>query len=1406
MMEKKLYKDYFNIDPKYYAAVTAELINEGKVSWKGFYPHDTFVKLLQTTYKVLSGAASRSIWVEGAYGTGKSHAALTIKSLIEATDAEVIDYFNDYGLNKDLRDKFISMKNSGKIITIHRIGSAGIHTDTDLILAVQQSVMAALKAHGIENKGEASMKDAFLKWLEKAGSKTYFNELISQEQYAWTFSGVKVDDIIEKLKTGTDLQIENIMRDIMTVLKDAGQYGLFQDVTDMAGWIKSIIQNNDLSAILFIWDEFSEYFLTHPVGLTGFQTLAEISLSHPFYFMIVAHESRNLFSDADTAKKTLDRFEPSIKIELPENMAFRLMSQAMKTTSDPVLSKQWIEDYAPALNNELINVRNTIAEIAKRKSRLGEKTVISDKDLQSIVPIHPYAALLLKHIATVFNSNQRSMFDFIISNDMEEAKGFKWYINTYGIMDTKNNLLTIDLLWDFFCGKEQNGLNDDVRGVLDSYRLLRSDKLVDEEQRVLKTLLLLQAISLRVTGNELLVPNDQNLDLAFEGLLDWHKGKAIAIANGLCAKNLIFKKPVAGGKFEYCGASGGTAETIEPYRKKVIDETKTQDLIVSANLLEAVSVPVAFKERYVIEATGAAGFTQTVAKLNDKSITERFKVIVTFAMNDIESAQIKQHISKAINNPQNGIIFIETLTPMGKDLYDQYVETMAFSKYNISKDKSQAAHYEKQAISVLKDWQSKISDGAFVLYDQNNKVGSRKANLQDLQEALRLINHQKYYYGLEQYQLNYTMYSAYQLANGAYYGITQTLSGAYSNKNKNMSFEKALEGAWGVEKYWEKPDMQSSSIVHIKKRVDQIIQNGFNSGAGIVSMSSILDEMEKEPFGFMPSSVTALVLGFVMKEYAVSDYYWSNGSNSEIMTIEKMKTMIGNALQQRINHNKNYKEEFIRSMTPEVRNFLNCTIRVFKISATNCGSVEDARDQIRIKMKELSFPIWCIKYILDAQQISTPVSILNEIIDCYTGIANTANSQQGTENKLAERIGQLVMECHTIMDDLEVLITNAYCQKGMVAYIKEYKDGVLLQLAEAICDNGIYLEQVKKKFDANEANWVWNQDTVDEKISDVILEYKIIVESNKSLQKCTTLKETISVWNTRTNYIYMPCDIVMKYVGDLAPFLEQLKLIKQNGTIAEHNKQKFYDLLLTQRESFDSFYKNQVQYFAQDAEAFLGDLEKDEIAELYDALPCGQFTKSKSEYYQLVQTRVNEYIQKQWKKKIHDLWFAKTGSKDPVKWSEDNMVPILCLFDNNERTRVKTVFNTMKSAKPSEVEAQEAIKYLESADFYNRLKDVSYQEKCFRERILGRYAILLQDIPLIKNELVNNVQDCVYDWMDNRTVQDVLRKMADKQYKLTGCDQAIEVIDKMDSEQLRRYLKNRISDDVDFGMMILKGE
>ena len=51
---------------------------------------------------MLSGKDSRSLWVEGAYGTGKSHAALTVKSMLEASDDEIRAYFKDYGLRMTL--------------------------------------------------------------------------------------------------------------------------------------------------------------------------------------------------------------------------------------------------------------------------------------------------------------------------------------------------------------------------------------------------------------------------------------------------------------------------------------------------------------------------------------------------------------------------------------------------------------------------------------------------------------------------------------------------------------------------------------------------------------------------------------------------------------------------------------------------------------------------------------------------------------------------------------------------------------------------------------------------------------------------------------------------------------------------------------------------------------------------------------------------------------------------------------------------------------------------------------------------------------------------------------------------------------------------------------------------------
>lgn len=1404
MAESKLYKDYFNIDPKYFPQVTEALIKEGKVSWKNYFANPAFLQVIEQTYNMILGDGL-SMFTWGPYGSGKSHLVLTLISMMNASDEEVTEYFQDQNLPSDLLTKFLTMKNCGEIITIHRIGSANIISETDLILAVQQSIMKALGDKGITNQGEASMKDSFLNYLSDDLNKTYFDGVIKKDEYAFDFSGQSADDVISVLTSDDAVASEEMMRKVMRVMKDIGQYGLFKDANAMSDWIKDIIDKNNLKAIVFAWDEFSEFLISHPMGLTGMQTLLEISNSHPFYFITVSHEAERVFADAKAAKKFLDRFQKPVEISLPENTAFKLLANALKITNDPLLSDEWNNKIKPTLNNSgtggLSQVRKTILNF--ERTRNGKKSEFSDEDLQNVVPIHPYAALILRQIASMFNSNQRSMFDFIIS-DNNDSKGFKWFINNYGPF-TKINILTVDLLWDFFCGKQISGLSDDVRGIFLSYDGLKSDSLLPDEQRVLKTILILQAVTVRMSNDNLLSPNAETIDLAFSGT-GWPKGKALNIARGLVDKGLVFEKPMANGKKEYCVANGNVGDDIGKYRQQAIAETKTSALITSADLLGAVAIPKQVNMRYKVETAADSSFQTAMNNHLKHSYRERIKAVVTFAMNVEEAQKIKQQIIRNINMPNNDVVFIETLTPMGEDLYKQYIDALAYCKYYTGKDKQQANHYQNQAEGVLRQWYQNISNGAFWVYTTDDKNGSRKANVTDLGDWLMRYDQKLYTNCLEQYSLNATLYDAFNLSQGAELGIKQETKSAYKVNTAKMSIENALADAWHVDNYWNDPTKQSALIVKVKKRIEEIIEESFLKNNGEVSILHIYDEMEKPPFGFMPNAITSFVLGFCLKEYATSNYFWSNHSNTETMTIDKMKGMIANTLNHRTNEVKNFKEEYIVTMTAQMRGFLNGSAEVFGISQAQCTSIESTRDQIRIKMKSYSFPIWCVKYVIAKTGITTSKETIEKVIDSYLGIANTANANKDSESVLAERIGTIFIDNPDAVKDLKTLINDANCRDGMLCYIDVFEDGELKKLAQEINDGGNYIDEVKNKFSASDGNWVWNIQTANEKISDVILEYKIIRESNKSLSKCKSLKEIISEWATRTNNIKMPCEIAAKQTGDLGMFLWQLSNIKRNGTIAEQDKQKFYDLLCQQREAFDAFYKDQIPYFVADASSFVADLSDTDIAEIYNQLPSGQFTKGKTEYYNFIKQAIDKYISAQWKKKMLDMWREKTDTKDPEEWSNIHNTPILCMIEDSKRSAARKIFDTIKSTNPSDDDAKEAIDYMENEDFYGLLKDQNEIDKRFMRDIVGTNSVILKDIKAIRNQITKTVHDSAYYWLGNTAVQHCIKNMVDMEYKLNGSERASQIIDTMDAQQLRDYLKRRIADDAEFGLQILKGE
>lgn len=1407
-MSGKLYKEYFDIDPRYYAAVTEDLIKSGMVKWTSFYPHDTFVKLLKKTHAMLSGQDHRSLWVEGAYGTGKSHAALTVKSMMEASDGEIREYFRDYGLQDDLCQKLIADKNNGRLLTIHRIGSAAIRSDQDLILAVQDSIMAALADHGMANRGEASLKEAALRWLEKKANRDFFNVLIHEEDYIWEFGGKTADEVIAALESAEDEKmVSAMMGRILKVANNNGIMAVRMDIPALCEWIKSVITMNGLSAILFVWDEFTEYFLNNQNALTGFQTLAELSQSVPFYFLIVTHESTSLIQNRDTRKKILDRFVGSetIRIEIPDNIAFQLMAKAMKVTEEPDLRREW-DEYKGDLNDNLADVRRTILTSARKHATMGQKTVISDGDLQAIVPLHPYAALLLKHMSSTFHSNARSMFDFIISNDMTEAKGVKWFINGHGPLDDNNdNLLTVDMLWDFITGKGQSGLSEDVREVLDSFNLLKQGSLTPNEERVFKTELLLEAISLKVSHVELLRPNAQNLDLAFAGT-DWPMGRASSIAAGLVEKGLLFERPVGNGQVEYTVANrGGDRGKLNLYKEDVRKETTTKDLIGRAGLLSAVALPPAIQGRFVMEGAARTDIKGVGAKLRGQKKPHRFAAVVTFALNDTEAGAIPGVILEEMNR-HNDLLYIECLTPMGEDLLNQYVENLANSRYYSSQDRGLAKSHEEEAGKCFTRWKERISSGPFRLYAPAYKSGLRVANLSALQEKLQELDRQAYPCGLEHYTLTDTMFQKGPLAQGAECGITEELKGQFKSSNRKTSLETALDGVWKVDRYWEEPMKKSLPIVRIKQKVEEVVKAGLAGPSGRVSMLSIYEALEEAPFGFMPTNVTAFVMGFVLRDYASDAYFWSNGTSSVSMTVDKMKQMIANAINQKFAPSAKYKEEYIVAMSENHRYFLRCTAEAFDIPKDQCGSIENAQVQVRLKMKKLPFPLWCLKSILKDVPV-TARDQLGEVIDAYCGIANTANSgTREAASEQADRIGALVHGNEAIIRDLKMLLTDDMCSKGMQAYLGTYRDGELLQLAAKIGDSGAYLWQVKKKFSADAANWVWSIDTANEKIDEVILDYRIIEESNKSLKKCTTLQEVEQGWNARTNRIRIPWDVLRKSAGDVQVLLELLCRLKKEGTLKDEDKQAFYNALLTQREAFEDFYRDQLPWFKEAASEFIDEMDEQDVADFYETIPDGQFTKGSTPYFNYLEQAIKKHKAGKLKNQLRALWKEKTGTIGPVEWSLQYQTPILCLFGDNERSQAKEVFEVIRAQAPSDTAIRNAIQYLERAAFYDRMNDPQERDRCFMDRVVGDYAVMLGDADGIRAELKRRGFDKPYDWMDDSMVKNCLKKMAEKQYKLKGSERAQAVIDRMDADQLRHYLRNLIADNLAVGMQILKND
>lgn len=1380
-MASKKYCEYFDVNESYFPCIDESAINAG-APWETTYPHETFIDLLNSAEKMLGGTTNRSIWIHGAYGTGKSQCAYALKKILEVPNDELRAYWDRYEplkKNKALLEKLIGHKEQG-VLTAYRYASGSITSPQLLFLAVQESIRAALDAVPGSYKGENTLKESVIAWLTDSSHNAFVNSLLQKPEWVSEFSQSSADEIINSLRKRSD--VSSLMESIFKMAEKEGITALSLTADSLCAWIKDIVAQNHTKVVL-IWDEFSGFFRQNRNSLDEFQKIVALCQETHFYFVIVTHPITSIagasISKDDPMSVVQQRYK-QIEITLPPNIAFELIGHVFSVI--PAAKDQW-EVMTGDLNSKI-----SASKIAVMKAAV----VKSDSVMQHMLPIHPMAALVLKNIASAFQSNQRSMFDFIKTPKDLDVHAFQWFIqNTRP--DSDRSLLTVDMLWDFFYEKGKDYLTSDIKLILDTYP--QQTNLTEKEKVVLKTILIMQAVDQRLGGTiPVLKATDQNLSYAFEGDWDVYENECKSIAKALVKKGVLIQTPIADGKQVYSAAVlAGDGAKIDRLKDEVRKNgTITKLVEEGTQLASALSLTLPLRLRYAVNTdTGAlpvvtvTNFVKMMDQLKVKDTSWHFFAVLALARTDEEAQTFRNMIKKTIGNAEyKTILVIDALSsPLGLELFEEYVSYSAMSMYYNGNNNQQSKDNARKAREVLdRTWRDRIHDGSFIVWSYANQDGEKATGANAVHTIMQTVVLNRYNHvpdftkGLTESQLKNT-----QTKQVAKYGF-----GLSDVKGLIAGCEKTVLGkVWNRDTYWSDQELEKEPISIIKRSVDKLIHEAFREN-GRISIDEICELLETA-YGFAPCNLTAFVLGFLLKEYK-GDPFRSQDSEGlrESMTPDKLSEMIGNY------YSKKAKTTYIVSLTPEEKSFYELTEKAWRITPNTCTSPTQASSLIQAKMRDFVYPVWTLEEVDNTG--------VYDIVKKYIALIQSDGKAAHT---IAIEIGKIGMQRSSCGDHLQALLTADNCLNGMSLFIQHFEGGKLSTLAKEIGASDHVLSDIKKLFSVKHAAQ-WIASTGEDEIRKLTVEYSFVKVTNALLNVSKDSKEgAFKSWRELLKFLGLSCESIQaKYPALNNLFTLLLKIVNYEDILPDNMKMLRDELTIHNTEMHDLL-SSPLNSFIDLYAPYLTGFSHEECEIIKNSITEDMFVLSATKGNAVVKKAADDYRKGQVKDQLFRLWSERTGgTKSPKHWSEHYKTPILCCIDPEIYGEAKKAFAVLNSSQHSESEIKMALEFCEGADFFDVIADSDYRNKCFMEQIVGCYSKLLPDITAIRSAL-EDTDIAPYDWADDPRIKAKIKNMASVEYNAGGSDAAINTIESMPIDQLKTWLKQLAVSDMELGVKII---
>lgn len=1008
---------------------TFNITEEKENYWKQFITNEKFesnLKEIVNAFTSLTGDQHKSIWVQGTYGTGKSHSTSVIKHLLSDNLEDITDYIGKL-TNPQLKGMLLNFRKKARVFPVVLKGTYSIVDTEELKYTIQRAVAQQLNEAGISVTVKSDFQ-AVIEMLEDKKFSSFWDSMLKQELDRYASS-------IDELKEALEIGDVNVLKEINIALKKSNMIKATPDIKQWLIEVMDELRKQKVADYLVIfWDEFTSLLeITERRSILNcMQDIAELSKAPRedekdkfigVYVFLITHksmEATDSYKELKEDEKTMAKARfLGLKYDMQDITTYHILSNALKI-SDKAKYAQIVSE---RIKNQ-IEVKQALDEIVAPMDKSAQTKEI----IQKLYPFHPYTAYLATFVSRAIGSAERSIFEFL--ND--EKKGFKYFIQQD--MDAVK-YLTADKVWDFFVEAFSEDRTNNFDAIINKFSMY-STKLEDTdipELSAFKVILLLNLLN-RVTqmdgGDQeksLVNPSKKNILLVLSGA--WSSDAITKALESIDEKQIVLKGP---DDVYEVSSSAMPMEKIQAAKDKLY--LKYEDV---STLLDEY---IGYKNDITKVISNANGFNRmaefSLIWGNLSAVSIESKLLKAFSKDYAAKIAIvvfrgeTPGYDKKSNRPEYAIesqknviqklsqkdtmqdvIFVIADTTLGQQRFEGVIESKA--RENVAKDTKieDPTPYEKKTMRWMEKWKNDLISGSVTIIFRDERVN--KDSLKSGESTIVTSVGRVFTSGAEKLAkianastawkptyakktVEKVCYAANRSEIEDFGGQEAAIVNLLKDKDGSWIFDEKLE-------YIGTYDVNVPMTVLVKAIDDKIAELRNKT---VVDIGSEFKFLTQAPYGYYNNYVCMAAVALVFRRYIGKMYLADQGS---LVTKIIMRDIVNAAFYNWLKKKSDAKLR-VRFSTAEEKDLIDLIQNIFGVKG---DGISETKWALRTAFeKQNKSPLWALKYVVDKG------AEFNSVIDELFKLAN-ATGESITQEDVSNLLEGLKKQKTTIALTLE---------------------------------------------------------------------------------------------------------------------------------------------------------------------------------------------------------------------------------------------------------------------------------------------------------------------------------------------------------------------------------------------------